>query len=82
MSDNNSRPSDSRDRQYVIELPNFEPSEFLMFEEWPDEDAAYNASVEPVQNPVYQANEVVLGESGSGSGSHMEEGSDSSKQNY
>ncbi|KAG2666817.1 hypothetical protein I3843_15G079900 [Carya illinoinensis] len=78
MSDNNSRPSDSRDRQYVIELPNFEPSEFLMFEEWPDEDAAYNASVEPVQNPVYQANEVVLGESGSGSGSHMEEGDDGS----
>lgn len=56
-----------------------------MFEEWPDEeDVAYNEnSVVPVQNPVYQANDqVLLGESGTGSGSHIEEGSGSSKQNY
>ncbi|XP_040997210.1 probable WRKY transcription factor 50 isoform X2 [Juglans microcarpa x Juglans regia] len=68
MSDTNSRPSDSNDRHYyAIEQPNFELSEILMFEEWPDEDAAYNASVGPVdQNPVNQANEVVLGDDGSG----------------
>ncbi|KAF5468606.1 hypothetical protein F2P56_012748 [Juglans regia] len=68
MSDTNSRPSDSNDRHYyAIEQPNFELSEFLMFEGWPEEDDAYNASVGPVdQNPVNQANEVVLGDDGSG----------------
>lgn len=63
MSNSNFRPSESDARQNATEQPNnFELSEFLMFEEWPnEEDAAYNEnSVVPVQNPVYQANDQVL----------------------
>ncbi|GMY28912.1 probable WRKY transcription factor 50 isoform X1 [Fagus crenata] len=77
MSNNNFRPSDylpETEREHV-DQSNFEFSEYLTFDDWPEEDPTSNASGS-TQNPVYQANEV--GDFGV-SDSHVE-GSSSSRE--
>lgn len=53
------------------ELTNFEPSDFLKFDEWTEEEEeekSFLLCVSPNNHPVYQAH--VMGESGGATGSH------------
>lgn len=66
MSNSNLRSADSPEIDFA-EGSNFELSEYLMFDEWLDEDTASMVSGSS-SNPVYQANEV---DDHGGSSSHI-----------